>query len=60
MKRTEAMPQMGFEVRDIETGNCVGRFDDEAAARVCVQKLIEHFDAEYGNSLARPRRSACR
>lgn len=43
--------QMNYEIWDVETGNCVGRFDDEAAALAWVQALLDRYGAGYADSL---------
>lgn len=42
---------MIYEVWDVETGNCVGSFNEESAALKWVQALLDRFGATYADSL---------
>lgn len=42
---------MSYEIWDIGTGNCVGRFTDLVAAKTWARKLTDQYGAEYANSL---------
>jgi hypothetical protein len=42
---------MNCEIWDVETGNCVGQFNDEAAALAWVQALLDRYGTEYADSL---------
>jgi hypothetical protein len=49
-KRSKAKP-MSWEIWDIESGNCVGRFDNERAALSWVQSLVDSFGSGYADDL---------
>ena len=42
---------MNWEVWDIETGNCVGRFDNEREALAWVQALLDQVGSGYADDL---------
>jgi hypothetical protein len=42
---------MNYEIWDVETGNCVGSFNDESAALKWVQALLDRFGTDYADSL---------
>jgi uncharacterized protein YciI len=42
---------MNYDVWDVETGNCISRFDAEAAVLAWVQALLDRFGRQYADSL---------
>jgi hypothetical protein len=42
---------MHYELWDVGTGNCIGRYASEAAALERVQALVEQFGAPYADEL---------